>query len=229
MALCVAAAVVGAALGEEAEDYKGKGAGTCSYTNPFTQAATCVQLTGSAYEDEAVAKGFCDAPGLPGAVGEFVKGATCDAFDDENFGGVCVNGEGTESETASAFIEVPGNPLATCEVTVQGCKQFGGGLWRSAGGKCKDGSEAEEAPMAANETEAATNDTTIVGDAVPCCMAATSECLACGAGVTEAEYCEQNPDAVGCEDLGMEEGEGAPASGDDGRRKLRMVVSNMMA
>merc|ERR1712061_621318 len=29
-------------------DLKGKGAGTCTYTSPFTQPPTCVQMTGSA-------------------------------------------------------------------------------------------------------------------------------------------------------------------------------------
>ena len=103
-------------------DLKGKGAGTCTYTNPFTQTPTCVQMTGSAYQDEEAAVEYCKSPGMPGAVGTFEVGASCAAFDDENFGGVCVTGEGTPEETAAAFVEDPTNAMAamgSCEVTIQ--------------------------------------------------------------------------------------------------------------
>ena len=119
------------------DDFKGKGAGTCSYVNPFTQSPTCVQMVGSKYEgDEAAAREFCDNPGLPGAVGTFEAGASCAAFEDENFGGVCVTGEGTPEETASSFVEEPGNALGGCSMTIMGCENFGGGTWYAVGGKC---------------------------------------------------------------------------------------------
>lgn len=124
-----------------AADFEGKGVGTCEYVNPFTQGQTCVQMTGSSYEDETAAKAWCDAPGLPGAVGTFTKGGSCAAFQDENFAGVCVNDEGTPQETASAFVEVPGNALASCATTIMGCETFGGGTW--VGAKCIKDEEDE--------------------------------------------------------------------------------------
>ena len=119
----------------EESNYKGKGSGTCTYMNPFSQQETCVQMTGEAYEVEDAAKLWCDAPGLPGAVGTYVKGGSCAQFDDENFGGVCVNGKGTPEETVSAFVE-GGGPLGSCATTIMGCETFGGGEWVQAGGKC---------------------------------------------------------------------------------------------
>lgn len=42
-------------------------------------------------------------------------------------------------------------------------------------------------------------------EAVACCMAMTADCLACAEGVEIAEYCEENPDTAGCEEMEMEE------------------------
>jgi hypothetical protein len=126
-----------------ADAYK-KGAGTCKYVNPFTQSETCVQLTGSAWSMADAAIQWCEEGGigLPGAVGNFEKDAVCPGFADEQFGGVCVNDAGTEEETASVFVVVPGNVMSSCDTTIMGCETFGGGTWVQAGGQCsKEGSE----------------------------------------------------------------------------------------
>jgi len=174
-------------------DFKGKGAGTCTYTNPFTQTPTCVQMTGSAYQDEEAAVEYCKSPGMPGAVGTFEVGASCAAFDDENFGGVCVTGEGTPEETAAAFVEDPTNAMAamgSCEVTIQGCETFGGGTFYAAGGKCG----APPPPVAIAE------DPDTPPDAIrPCCKAANAKCMACAAGVSVEELCNEKPATVGCD------------------------------
>ena len=138
-------AVLAAANTSAVDAYK-VGAGTCTYTNPFTQTPTCMQLVGSGYDKMVAAKAFCDAPGVPGATGEFTKNATCEGFDDALFMGVCVNEEGTEREVVSPFVDMPGNPLAGCQVTVQGCVTFGGGVWRTAGGTCAEGDPNDPIP-----------------------------------------------------------------------------------
>lgn len=176
------------------DDFKGKGAGTCSYTNPFTQSPTCVQMVGSKYEnDEAAAREFCDSPGMPGTVGTFEAGASCAAFEDENFGGVCVTGRGTPEEVASTFVEDPTNAMAamgSCEVTVQGCETFAGGTWYALGGKCR-GSQ----PVAIAEDPD-------MPDAIrPCCKAANAKCMACAAGVSVEDFCKTN-EVVGCDQVG---------------------------
>ena len=119
----------------EESNYKGKGSGTCTYMNPFSQQETCVRMTGEAYEVEDAAKLWCDAPGPARGVGDLCQGGSCAQFDDENFGGVCVNGKGTPEETVSAFVE-GGGPLGSCATTIMGCETFGGGEWVQAGGKC---------------------------------------------------------------------------------------------
>mmetsp|Transcript_19592 Transcript_19592/g.41295 ORF Transcript_19592/g.41295 Transcript_19592/m.41295 type:complete len:682 (+) Transcript_19592:169-2214(+) len=123
-----------------------KGAGTCEYKNPFTQFDTCVQMTGSNWDAEDQARAYCEGGGIgiPGTVGTFTPGAVCAAFDDANFAGVCVNGEGEADETASAFVEVEGNLLGSCDLTISGCETFGGGKWYAAGGKCSKESLSDD-------------------------------------------------------------------------------------
>lgn len=36
----------------------------------------------------------------------------------------------------------------------------------------------------------------------PCCMALTADCLSCSQGLTVQEFCERNPEEIGCEDAG---------------------------
>merc|ERR1711977_812694 len=109
-----------------------KGAGTCSYKNPFTQFDTCVQMTGSAWEDT------------------------------EQAAGVCVNNDGKEDETTSAFVLVPDNLLASCDLTISGCETFGGGVWYRAGGQCsKD--ETSEASTSIIDVPAGSNVTLAEG------------------------------------------------------------------
>ena len=53
-----------------------------------------------------------------------------------------MNDAGTEEETASVFVVVPGNVMSSCDTTIMGCETFGGGTWVQAGGQCsKEGSE----------------------------------------------------------------------------------------
>ena len=142
-----------------------KGAGTCSYKNPFTQFDTCVQMTGSAWEDTEQAVQYCEGGGIgiPGTVGTFKEGAICDEFQNEQFAGVCVNNDGKEDETTSAFVLVPDNLLASCDLTISGCETFGGGVWYRAGGQCsKD--ETSEASTSIIDVPAGSNVTLAEGE-----------------------------------------------------------------
>jgi len=149
-----------------ADAYK-QGAGTCKYVNPFTQSETCVQMTGAAWAADEATKAiqWCEEGGigLPGAVGTFERDAVCPGFEDEQFGGVCVNDAGTEEETASVFVVVPGNLLSSCDMTIQGCETFGGGTWQQAGGECsKEGSE--EALTSNTQIDSESNETLAEGE-----------------------------------------------------------------
>ena len=65
----------------------------------------------------------------------------------------------------------------------------------------------------ANETMA--NGTEMAADAIPgpCCKAMNAQCMSCAAGVSEEDYCKENPATVGCgddEDDGEDDGEPQP-------------------
>merc|ERR1739848_489094 len=59
----------------------------------------------------------------------------------------------------------------------------------------------------ANETMA--NGTEMAADAIPgpCCKAMNAQCMSCAAGVSEEDYCKENPATVGC---GDDEDDGEP-------------------
>lgn len=59
----------------------------------------------------------------------------------------------------------------------------------------------------ANETMA--NGTEMAADAIPgpCCKAMNAQCMSCAAGLSEEEYCKENPATVGC---GDDEDDGEP-------------------
>ena len=165
----------------DASAYK-KGAGTCTYKNPFTQMETCVQLTGSQWAQDADKPvQYCEngGIGLPNTVGTYVAGAVCAGFDDEKFAGVCVTNEGKEDETTSVFVLVPDNMLASCDLSISGCETFGGGKWHQAGGECsKEGSE--EALTSKVQVDAGSNATALAARAMVCAARATRAHPHCG-------------------------------------------------
>merc|ERR1711959_211372 len=62
---------------------------------------------------------------------------------------------------------------------------------------------------------ACANATEMAADAIPgpCCKAMNAQCMSCAAGVSEEDYCKENPATVGCgddEDDGEDDGEPQP-------------------
>jgi hypothetical protein len=123
-----------------------------------------------------------------GRITEVVEWCTCEATVDTTG-----SGDGRWSCVANMIIE----PDCTLEPGAP-CRWFSGD---------GDGSMVDEAKWCPAEhgclpTDEMSTGADIIHTCQPeppqCCKALVASCLACAAGVTEAEYCEQNPGTVGC-------------------------------
>lgn len=70
----------------------------------------------------------------------------------------------------------------------------------------EDNDDVDEEDEEEDETETENEEESEDDEPVACCMAMTADCLACSAGLDVDDYCESNPETIGCEDYTNESG-----------------------